>query len=64
MLLSHTCSTDTFDKIRKEMEGKMEAVVGKVQDKMQEAMREGMKVMAETVNEKNAKKKFPQKTCL
>jgi hypothetical protein len=55
---------DTFDKIRKEMEGKMEAVVGKVQDKMQEAMREGMKVMAETVNEKNAKKKFPQKTCL
>jgi len=43
---------DMFDEIRKEMEGKLEAVVGDVGDKIQGARREGMKVIVETVKEK------------
>jgi len=43
---------DMFDEIRKEMESKLEAVVGDVADKLQGARREGMQVIVETVKEK------------
>ncbi len=43
---------DMIGDIRREMEEKVEAVVGKAEIKMQGALREGMMQMAETVNEK------------